>query len=80
MLPLFLGMPFEVYLMWRQYPWSLGELACDAKMLITETITYSSIFTIVAFSLERSVTTYQSLSAAFESKHTVLGITLSIYV
>ena len=46
-------MPFELYLLWRQYPWDFGELACDAKMVTTETVTYSSILTIVAFTVER---------------------------
>ena len=50
---IFSAMPFEVYLLWRQYPWVLGEFACDAKMLTTETVTYSSILTIVAFTIER---------------------------
>ena len=49
----FSAMPFELYLLWRQYPWDFGELACDAKMLTTETVTYSSILTIVAFTVER---------------------------
>ena len=48
-------MPFEVYLLWNQYPWVLGEATCDAKMLATEMVTYSSIFTIVAFTIERWV-------------------------
>ncbi len=48
-------MPFELYLLWRQYPWDFGEVACDAKALTTETITYSSIFTILAFTVERCV-------------------------
>ena len=49
----FLAMPFELYWLWRQYPWVFGDIICDAKMLMTETVTYSSIFTIVAFSVER---------------------------
>lgn len=46
-------MPFEVYLLWNQYPWNFGHFACDTKMLTTEAVTYSSIFTIVAFTVER---------------------------
>ena len=46
-------MPFELYLLWRQYPWDFGEVVCDAKVLTQETITYSSIFTILAFTVER---------------------------
>lgn len=47
------AMPFELYWLWRQYPWVFGEIICDAKMLMTETVTYSSILTIVAFTVER---------------------------
>ncbi len=54
-------MPFEVYLLWNQYPWVLGEATCDAKMLATEMVTYSSIFTIVAFTIERWVCLYVRL-------------------
>ena len=49
------AMPFELYLLWRQYPWDFGEFACDAKMLTAETVTYASILTIVAFTVERYV-------------------------
>ena len=47
------GMPSELYLLWRQYPWTFGDLACDAKIVVTEAIIYSSILTIVAFTCER---------------------------
>jgi hypothetical protein len=42
-----------VYQLWRQYPWVFGEFACNAKMLTMETVTYASIFTILAFTVER---------------------------
>ena len=48
-----LAMPSELYLMWRQYPWPFGDLTCDLKIVVTETIIYASILTIVAFSCER---------------------------
>ena len=46
-------MPSELYLMGHQYPWTFGDLACDAKIVVTEAIIYASILTIVAFSCER---------------------------
>ena len=46
-------MPGELYLMWKQYPWTFGEVACDAKIIITETVINASILTIVAFTYER---------------------------
>ena len=56
--PFFAAMPFELYLLWRQYPWDFGEVVCDAKVLTQETITYSSIFTILAFTVERYLGRY----------------------
>ena len=47
-------MPGELYLMWRQYPWLFGEMACDVKIILTEGVIYASILTIVAFTIERS--------------------------
>ena len=49
------AMPMEVYILWRQYPWDFGEFACDAKVIIQESMTFASVLTIVAFTLERSV-------------------------
>ena len=46
-------MPSELYLLWHQYPWTFGDFACDAKIVVTETIIYVSILTVVAFSGER---------------------------
>ena len=46
-------MPFELYQIWVQYPWTLGDFACDAKVVVTEAIICASILTIVAFSFER---------------------------
>ncbi len=46
-------MPGELYLMWRQYPWLFGEMACDVKIILTEGVIYASILTIVAFTIER---------------------------
>ena len=46
-------LPGELYVMWHQYPWPLGELACDAKNVVNEAIMNTSILTIVAFTIER---------------------------
>ena len=53
MATLVLAMPSELYLMWHQYPWVLGDTLCDLKSVVQEAITCASILTIVAFSLER---------------------------
>lgn len=64
----FSAMPFELYTQWRQYPWVFGELVCDAKVLTQETITYSSIFTILAFTVERYLAICHPLSIPRKSK------------
>ena len=46
-------MPMELYQTWVQYPWTLGDFACDAKSVLMEVMIYASILTIVAFSFER---------------------------
>lgn len=46
-------MPVEIFVMWHQYPWIFGELACDLRGVLTECTTYASILTIVAFTAER---------------------------
>ena len=48
-----LGMPSELFLMWRQYPWPFGEYACDAKIVISETFINASILIVVALTCER---------------------------
>ena len=53
MATLILAMPSELYLMWHQYPWLLGDTLCDLKSVIQEAITFASVLTIVAFSFER---------------------------
>ena len=63
-------MPFEIYLLWRQYPWVFGEMVCDAKMLTTETVTFASIFTIVAFTIERYLAICHPLNIPRKSKMT----------
>lgn len=61
-LTLIVGMPFELYQIWVQYPWTLGDFACDAKVVVTEAIICASILTIVAFSFERYLAICRPLS------------------
>ncbi|XP_035705429.1 pyrokinin-1 receptor-like isoform X2 [Folsomia candida] len=50
---LIIAMPMELGIMWVQYPWIFGEIACDIRGILTESTTYASILTIVAFTAER---------------------------
>ncbi|XP_034481709.1 neuropeptides capa receptor isoform X2 [Drosophila innubila] len=50
---LLLGLPAEVFLYWHQYPYLFGLPFCKLRAFISEACTYVSVFTIVAFSMER---------------------------
>ena len=67
---LVLDMPLELYQMWVQYPWTLGDLVCDAKIILTEATVYSAIFTIVCFTTERYLAICHPLSAWAKSSTT----------
>uniref|UniRef100_A0A0A9WSE9 Neuropeptides capa receptor n=1 Tax=Lygus hesperus TaxID=30085 RepID=A0A0A9WSE9_LYGHE len=50
---LILGLPNEVSLYWKQYPWQFGTPVCKLRALVSEMTSYTSVLTIVAFSMER---------------------------
>ncbi|XP_017138872.1 neuropeptides capa receptor isoform X1 [Drosophila miranda] len=53
LLYLLFGLPAEVFLYWHQYPFLFGLTFCKIRAFISEACTYVSVFTIVAFSMER---------------------------
>ncbi|XP_074110671.1 neuropeptides capa receptor-like [Cotesia typhae] len=53
LLLLVLGLPFELSVFWQQYPWELGWGLCKIRAYVSETSSYVSVLTIVAFSMER---------------------------
>ncbi|CAD6237019.1 GSCOCG00002107001-RA-CDS [Cotesia congregata] len=53
LLLLILGLPFELSVFWQQYPWELGWGLCKIRAYVSETSSYVSVLTIVAFSMER---------------------------
>ncbi|KAH8360389.1 neuropeptides capa receptor isoform X1 [Drosophila serrata] len=53
LLYLLFGLPTEVFLYWHQYPYLFGMPFCKIRAFISEACTYVSVFTIVAFSMER---------------------------
>ncbi|KAI5703564.1 neuropeptides capa receptor-like [Diaphorina citri] len=50
---LLLGLPNDLGVFWQQYPWVLGEELCKFRALVSEMTNYTSVLTIVAFSMER---------------------------
>ncbi|XP_008482163.1 neuropeptides capa receptor-like, partial [Diaphorina citri] len=47
------GLPNDLGVFWQQYPWVLGEELCKFRALVSEMTNYTSVLTIVAFSMER---------------------------
>ncbi|XP_067000362.2 neuropeptides capa receptor [Anabrus simplex] len=50
---LLLGLPNDLSVFWQQYPWVLGETLCKFRAVVSEMMSYTSVLTIVAFSMER---------------------------
>lgn len=50
---LLLGLPNDLKVYWEQYPWTLGVTLCKFRALVSEMSSYTSVLTIVAFSMER---------------------------
>ncbi|KAM3603920.1 uncharacterized protein V6R79_004083 [Siganus canaliculatus] len=55
LLVLLLGMPLELYDMWQNYPFLLGEGGCYFKTFLFETVCFASILNVTAVSVERYV-------------------------
>lgn len=53
LLVLLLGMPLELYEMWQNYPFLLGEGGCYFKTFLFETVCFASILNVTALSVER---------------------------
>lgn len=65
LLVLLLGMPLELYEMWQNYPFLLGEGGCYFKTLLFETVCFASILNVTALSVER----YVAVVHPFKVKH-----------
>uniref|UniRef100_A0A1B6C172 G-protein coupled receptors family 1 profile domain-containing protein n=1 Tax=Clastoptera arizonana TaxID=38151 RepID=A0A1B6C172_9HEMI len=50
---LILGLPNDLSVYWEQYPWTFGDGICKCRALVSEMTSYTSVLTIVAFSMER---------------------------
>ncbi|ELK17293.1 Neuromedin-U receptor 2 [Pteropus alecto] len=67
LLVLLLGMPLEVYEMWRNYPFLFGPLGCYFKTALFETVCFTSILSITTVSVERYVAILHPFRAKLES-------------
>ncbi|XP_076079295.1 pyrokinin-1 receptor-like [Mytilus galloprovincialis] len=55
LLILIMGLPPELYSIWEAYPWRFGEGFCIFRTFFIEMMSYSSVLTITAFTVERYI-------------------------
>ncbi|GAA6222554.1 neuromedin-U receptor 1-like [Lates japonicus] len=65
LLVLVLGMPLELYDMWQNYPFLLGEGGCYFKTFLFETVCFASILNVTALSVERYVAVVHPLKVKY---------------
>ncbi|XP_037378050.1 neuromedin-U receptor 1 [Talpa occidentalis] len=63
LLVLLVGMPLELYEMWRNYPFLLGASGCYFRTLLFETVCLASVLNVTALSVERYVAVVHPLQA-----------------
>ncbi|XP_060940022.1 neuromedin-U receptor 1-like [Limanda limanda] len=69
LLVLLLGMPLELYDMWRNYPFLLGEGGCYFKTFLFETVCFASILNVTALCVERYVAVVHPLKVKHMTTH-----------
>lgn len=69
LLVLLLGMPLELYEMWQNYPFLLGEGGCYFKIFLLETVCFASVLNVTALSVER----YLAVVHPLKVKHLSTG-------
>lgn len=65
LLVLLLGMPLELYELWQNYPFLLGEGGCYFKTFLFETVCLASILNVTALSMERYIAVVHPLRAKY---------------
>ena len=43
----------EILVMWQSYPWYFGEIGCKIAVVFSELVSYVSVGTVFAFTIER---------------------------
>nr|XP_040026521.1 LOW QUALITY PROTEIN: neuromedin-U receptor 1-like [Gasterosteus aculeatus aculeatus] len=66
---LLMGMPLEIYELWQNYPFLLGEGGCYFKTFLFETVCFASILNVTALSVERYVAVVHPLKVKQITTH-----------
>ncbi|KAL2090208.1 hypothetical protein ACEWY4_014896 [Coilia grayii] len=79
LLVLLLGLPLELYEMWKNYPFLLGKGGCYFKTFLFETVCFASILNVTALSVERYIAVVHPLKAKYvvtrtHAKRVILSI------
>uniref|UniRef100_A0A8D3A885 G-protein coupled receptors family 1 profile domain-containing protein n=1 Tax=Scophthalmus maximus TaxID=52904 RepID=A0A8D3A885_SCOMX len=69
LLVLLLGMPLELYDMWQNYPFLLGEGGCYFKTFLFETVCFASVLNVTALSVERYMAVVHPLKVKHVTTH-----------
>ncbi|XP_055336677.1 pyrokinin-1 receptor-like [Paramacrobiotus metropolitanus] len=80
LISLILGLPFEVYQLFEEYPYPFAEQFCQARAWVSEASTLSSVFTILAFTVERYIAIchpFKNIHFRTKSSRVILTIIVS---
>ncbi|KAL6104247.1 nmur1 [Pungitius sinensis] len=66
---LLMGMPLEIYELWQNYPFLLGEGGCYFKTFLFETVCFASILNVTALSVERYMAVVHPLKVKQMTTH-----------
>lgn len=58
-----LGLPFDLYRLWRSRPWVFGQLLCRLSLYVGEGCTYATLLHMTALSIERYLAICRPLRA-----------------
>ncbi|XP_021564443.1 motilin receptor-like, partial [Carlito syrichta] len=58
-----LGLPFDLYRLWRSRPWVFGPLLCRLSLYVGEGGTYATLLHVTALSVERYLAICRPLRA-----------------
>ncbi|XP_006642080.2 neuromedin-U receptor 2 [Lepisosteus oculatus] len=70
LLVLLFGMPLEIYDMWQNYPFPLGEGGCYFKTFLFETVCFASVLNVTALSVERYIAVVHPLKTKYVMTNT----------
>ncbi|XP_012887561.1 PREDICTED: motilin receptor [Dipodomys ordii] len=76
-----LGLPFDLYRLWRSRPWVFGSLLCRLSLYLGEGCTYATLLHVTALSVERYLAVCRPLRArALATRRRVRALIAALWV